>query len=86
MQKILQLHEIYARVALASQHPTYRESFREKNTRERLATLSKDHYPPLAMTSELTLATMLCPFRTFVDWVQGRVADHDFVLPPDPKR
>jgi len=86
MQKILQLHEIYARVALASQHPTYREGFKDKTTRVRLAELSKDHYPPLAMTPELTLATMLCPFRTFVDWVQARVAEHDFVLPPDPKR
>jgi hypothetical protein len=86
MQKILQLHEIYARVALASQHPTYRESFKDKNTRVRLAELSKDHYPPLGMTPELTLAAMLCPFRIFVDWVQARVAEHDFVLPPDPKR
>ncbi len=85
-QKILQLHEIYARVALASQHPTYREAFKNKNTRERLAALSKDHYPPLAITPELTLATMLCPFRTFVTWVQDRVAERDFVLPPDPKR
>ncbi len=85
-QKILQLHEIYARVALASQHPTYRDTFKDKNTRERLAILSKDHYPPLALTSELALATMLCPFKIFVEWVQERVADKDFVLPPDPKR
>ncbi len=86
MQKVLQLHEIYARVALASQHPTYRESFRDKSTRVRLAELSKDHYPPLAMTPELTLAAMLCPFRTLVEWVQARVEEHDFVLPPDSKR
>ena len=85
-QKILQLHEIYARVALASQHPTYRDEFKDKSTRERLATLSKDHYPPLGMTPELTLAALLCPFKIFVDWVQERVANHDFVLPPDPKR
>jgi hypothetical protein len=56
------------------------------NTRQRLAVLSKDHYPPLALNSELALAAMLCPFRTFVSWVQNRVAEHDFVLPPDPKR
>jgi hypothetical protein len=85
-QKILQLHEIYARVALASQHPTYREAFKDKDIRYRLAALSKDHYPPLALTSELTLATMLCPFKAFVTWVQDRVAERDFVLPPDPKR
>jgi hypothetical protein len=85
-QKVLQLHEFYARVALASQHPTYRDSFKDMNTRQRLAVLSKDHYPPLALNSELALAAMLCPFRTFVSWVQNRVAEHDFVLPPDPKR
>lgn len=84
--KILQLHEIYARVALARQHPTYRESFEGKPTRECLATLSRDHYPPLAMTPELTLSALLCPFPVFVEWVQGRVGERDFVLPPDPKR
>ena len=40
-QKVLQLHEIYARVALARQHPTYRETFEGKLTRECLAALSK---------------------------------------------
>lgn len=85
-QKVLQLHEIYARVALARQHPTYRDAFEGKTTRECLAALAKDHYPPLAMTPELTLSALLCPFPVFVEWVQSRVGEHDFVLPPDPKR
>jgi hypothetical protein len=85
-QKILQLHEIYARVALASQHPSYRDQLAGKSTRDALAFLSKDHYPPLALTPELTLSVLLCPFEKFVEWVQARVAEHDFVLPPDPKR
>ncbi|MBA2480946.1 MAG: hypothetical protein H0V44_09800 [Planctomycetes bacterium] len=84
--KIIQIHEMYARVSLASQHPTYRDAFKTKNTRERLAVLAKDHYPVLAMTPELMLAALLCPFPAFVEWVQGRVEAQDFVLPPDSKR
>lgn len=84
--KLIQIHEMYARVALASQHPTYRESFAGKKTRERLALMAKDHYPVLAVTPELTLSAILCPFRAFVGWVQEHVQAQDFVLPPDPKR
>ena len=86
LQKVVQLHEMYARVALASQHPSYRESFVGLNTRDRLALMAKDHYPPLALSSELTLAALLCPFAEFVRWVQEKVQKQDFVLPPDPKR
>ncbi len=86
IQKILQLHEIYARVALASQHPSYREAFAGKNTRDRLAIMVKDHYPPLALSPELTLSALLCPFPGFVEWVQDKVDQKDFVLPPDAKR
>ncbi len=86
LAKIIQIHEIYARVSLASQHPTYRDVFQGKKTRERLAIMVKDHYPVLAMTPELTLSCMLCPFATFIEWVQAHVETQDFVLPPDPKR
>ncbi len=85
-QKILQLHEVYARVALASQHPSYRREFEGKSTRERLAVMAREHVPPLQMTPELALAAMLCPFSVFVQWIQDKVAAGDFVLPPDPKR
>jgi hypothetical protein len=86
LTKLIQIHEMYARVALASQHPTYREAFQGKKTRERLAMMAKDHYPVLAVTPELTLSALLCPFKDFAEWVQSRVEAQDFVLPPDPKR
>jgi hypothetical protein len=84
--KIVQIHEIYARVSLASQHPTYRDAFASRKTRERLNLMSKDHYPVLAVTPELTLSALLCPFPAWVEWVQTRVDAQDFVLPPDPRR
>jgi hypothetical protein len=82
--KIVRLHEMYARVALAGQHPAYRGSFPGKSIRERLAMLGKDHYPPLALTRELILAALLCPFGIFVQWVREKARASEFVLPPDP--
>lgn len=86
MQKLIQMHEMYARAALASQHPTYRDAFKDLSTRERLKVLAKDRYPPLVLSPELTLAALLCPFPGLVAWVQEHVAGQDFVLPPDPRR
>lgn len=86
LEKVVQLHEVYARVALASQHPTYREAFQGRTTRERLAALARDHFPPLPLSNDLTLAALLCPFSVFVAWVQEKAAARDFVLPPDAKR
>lgn len=86
LQKLIQMHEMYARAALAGQHPTYREAFQGMLTRDRLKVLAKDRYPPLVLSPELTLATLLCPFAGLATWVQERVAANDFVLPPDPRR
>lgn len=86
MQKLIQLHEMYARAALASDHPTYREAFAGLGTRERLKIMGKDRYPALVLSPELTIAAMLCPFGGLVTWVQEKVATSDFVLPPDPRR
>jgi hypothetical protein len=86
LQKLIQLHEMYARAALAGQHPTYREAFLNMPTRDRLKVLAKDRYPPLVLSPELTLATLLCPFTGLAAWVQECVAAKDFVLPPDPRR
>lgn len=86
VEKIVQLHEIYARVTLASQHPSYRSTFAGLSTRKRLAIMAREHVPPLQLTAELTLAALLCPFSAFVKWVQDKAMDNDFVLPPDPKR
>jgi hypothetical protein len=86
MLKLFQLHEMYARVALASDHPTYREQFKGLSTRDRLKVMAKDRYPPLVLSSELTIAVLLCPLAGFATWVQERNAANDFVLPPDPRR
>jgi len=86
LTKIVQLHEIYARVATAAQRGGYAEKFAGRSTRDRLLMLAKDHYPVLPFSPELTLAALLCPFASFVTWVQKRVAEKDFVIPPDPKR
>ncbi len=84
--KLIQMHEMYVRVALAADHPANRDQFVGKPFRERLAMLAKSHYPPLPLTQELTLAALLCPFRAFAEWVQKRMEEKAFVLPPDPKK
>lgn len=86
MLKLIQMHEMYARAALAGEHPTYREAFASLGTRERLKVMAKDRYPPLVLSTELTLASLLCPFPGLVQWVQEHVAKSDFVLPPDSRR
>jgi hypothetical protein len=86
LTKMVQVHEIYARVATAAQRGGYAERFAGLSTRERLALLSKDHFPVLPFSPELTLAALLCPFASFVTWVQRKVEEKDFVIPPDPKR
>jgi len=85
VEKIVQLHEVYARIALASQHPSYREAFVDLKTRGRLAIMAKEHVPPLQLTADLMLAALLCPFGVFATWVQERVINDDLVLPPDRK-
>jgi len=85
LRKIVQLNEIYQRVALAGTHPTYRERFKELTTREALAILAKDHYPAMKVDNDFLVSTMLCPFSIFASWVQEKVDSKDFVLPPDPK-
>jgi len=84
-QKLIQLHEMYARLALASEHPVLKSKFVDKSVRDQLQVMAKAHFPPIPMTPELALAVLLCPFAAFVEWVQGKVADHAFVVPPDPK-
>lgn len=86
VEKIIQMHEMYARIAMASQHPSYRASFEGKSIRDRLTIMTREHVPPLPLTSELILGALLCPFTEFVTWVQGKVQQRDFIIPPDPKR
>lgn len=86
VQKVLQLHEIYARVQHATENPRHRDELAGKSFRERMGIINKLHYPPLPNTGELTVGAMLCPLLTFVEWVQARVVDKDFMVPPDPKK
>ncbi|MCS6970605.1 MAG: hypothetical protein RMM29_01845 [Planctomycetota bacterium] len=85
-QKLIQLHEIYARVAVAAQQAPYREAFAGLRMRERLSRLARDRFPPLPVTEETAIACLAYPFAAFVSWVQGLLAADDFVLPPEPKR
>lgn len=84
-QKMIQLHEMFARLALASEHPALKHQFAGKSVRDQLQTMARAHYPPIPLSNDLTLAVLLCPFAAFVEWVQAKVADHAFVVPPDPK-
>lgn len=84
-QKMIQLHEMYARLALATAHPILKSQFVGKSVRDQLQAMAKAHYPPIPLSNDLTLAILLCPFAAFVEWVQGKVAEGGFVIPPDPK-
>ena len=84
--KLVQMHELYARVARASEDPRYRERFRGLATRERVSILAKDHYPLLPVDDRLVANAMLAPLGEVALWLQERLAADDLVLPPDPKR
>ena len=84
-EKIVQLHEIYARIGQARGRDRLRDKLEGMNSRECLAYLNQVHFPMLPSGRDLTLAAMLCPLRSFITFVQERVGNSDFVLPPDPK-
>ncbi|MDA3962493.1 MAG: hypothetical protein PF961_17025 [Planctomycetota bacterium] len=85
LRKIVQLNEIYQRVTRASAHPTYAERFADMSTRERLSVMVKEHFPAAKVDDDFLVQTMLCPFAVFATWVQNKVGNEEFVLPPDPK-
>jgi hypothetical protein len=85
-QKLVQLFEIYARVARAEGDPHHHSALAKlTTTREKLSYLMKSREPPIPTGPDLTLSTLLCPFPIFVAFVQTRVQAGDFILPPDPK-
>jgi hypothetical protein len=84
--KLLQMHEIYARVAHHRGLAAWRERLTGLDTRAGLALLAKERAPALPMGSESMAAVAMLPFRDLAAWIQARVAARDFVLPPDPKR
>ena len=74
LRKLIQINEMYQRVEQARAHQEYREELEGKNTREALTVLSKVHFPPLNVTSRFAIGTVLCPFQSFVDWIQQCLA------------
>lgn len=85
LRKIVELNELYQRVDRASADARYADRFSGMPVRERLRVMGKDHYPAGQVDDDFLVETMLCPFEVFARWVQARVADKDFVLPPDPR-
>lgn len=86
VEKLVQMHEVYARVEFASLRPALRDGFARMKTRERLTHMAKQHVTPLPVNADTVLAALLCPFQDFVTWIQKRVADNDLVVPPDHRR
>ena len=86
LRKLIQINEMYQRVEQARAHTEYQSELAGKTTREALMVLSRVHFPPLNVTSRFAIATVFCPFQNFVNWVQERHRNEDFVLPPEPKR
>lgn len=86
LQKLVQIHEMYARLERARESAELRDQLAGKRIRDQLVLMAKAHYPPLPLSNDMTVAVLLCPFAAFVEWVQKLVGGHDFVIPPDPKR
>lgn len=85
-QKLMQIHEMYARLQRAQDQPELKAQFAGRSLREQLQIMAKAHYPPLPLNNDMALAVLLCPLPSFVAWLQERVASKDFILPPDPRR
>ena len=84
-RKILQLNELYQRVDKARSNIAWTAMLSDKTTEECMQLLAHDRYPAIKVNNDFSVATALCPFATFAKWVQDKVGDKDFVLPPDPK-
>jgi len=81
-QKLIQLHEMYARLARARDQQELKAQFQGRSVREQMQIMAKAHYPPLPLNNDMALAVLLCPFPSFVAWLQEKVGNKDFLLPP----
>ena len=77
---------MYARLSCARAQPELKAQLEGRSVREQLQIMAKAHYPPLPLNHDMALAVLLCPFATFVSWLQDKVGSKDFVLPPDQRR
>lgn len=79
---LIQLHELALRLHTAAHHPSYRERFTDMHPEQQLEVLTEDRYPAATIDRTFCLTVAMCPFAAFVQWVQDRVADETFILPP----
>jgi hypothetical protein len=84
--KILQVSELYQRVATAADSGHFDGEFAGANTRQRLHVLASAKEPPLTVDEAFITATFQYPLDHFAQWLQYRVATQDFVLPPEHRR
>ena len=73
---------MYARLARASHQQELKIQFEGRSVREQMQIMAKAHYPPLPLNNDMALAVLLCPFPSFVAWLQEKVGNKDFLLPP----
>ena len=90
LNKIVQISELYQRIEKAK-HDEFDEGTAEQvraatNSREAIKALAVNRYPPLRITRSFIGSTLLCPFGSFARWVQEKVQNNDFTLPPEPKK
>ncbi|TVR16086.1 MAG: hypothetical protein EA401_01930 [Planctomycetota bacterium] len=79
---LLQLRELALRLHTAAQHPSYRDTFVDLHPAQQLEILVQDRYPAATIDRAFCLTVAHYPFAAFVEWVQNRVADETFLLPP----
>lgn len=89
LSKIVQISELYQRIEKAKndEHDEQTAEAVRASQSSRLAikALAENRYPALKVSKDFIGSTLLCPFKSFVHWVQDKVKHEDFTLPPDPK-
>ena len=83
--KIIQLFTIYAWVSHARANLALGPQLKDLDTRGCLIAIKRIGYPPLPADADTAFAALLCPFATFVQFLQERTAAQDFILPPDTR-
>ena len=90
LNKIVQISELYQRIEKAKNDEfdddTAEQVRAATNSREAIKALAINRYPPLRISRSFIGSTLLCPFASFAKWVQDKVSNNDFTLPPEPKK
>jgi hypothetical protein len=89
MSKIVQISELYQRIEKArndEQDEHTAEAVRSsQSSRLAIKALAEHRYPALRVSKDFVGSTLLCPFLSFARWVQDKVNNEDFTLPPEAK-